>query len=348
MTFEMPNYAKRRSTFDADTQGLIDLITGLYEKDPRNCFGPRGWAYLLEGNRLIKKGDFDAAEAALVKLRKDGRLSLDVIDPDTSRLPSATNEWTPSLETLDEAAESVLASATVMMSYRINEYRTNGFWDGLDHYVEVMVEKKDLLNIWGSVCDYVNVPLFNGKGDTDINSRAMFLHRARQHYEAGRKPVLLYAGDHDCKGVDIAHRLEKTFLSVCNAVSSKWGNEPVWPDAAGKFEVRKFALTEQQIDDLGLMKIHNLQTSSGADLSDPRHADHNKPYVQDYIAKYGTWKVEANALVGVPRADAQALLIDVLAEYIPAGYVASRRAENHPAQDELRELVRDRLDEVTL
>jgi hypothetical protein len=58
-----------------------------------------------------------------------------------------------------------------------------------------------------------------------------------------------------------------------------------WPDP--DFEVVNIGLTEEQIDTLDLMKIGNLETGGGRDLSDPRHPDHFKPYVQDYIARFG-------------------------------------------------------------
>jgi hypothetical protein len=33
--------------------------------------------------------------------------------------------------------------------------------------------------------------------------------------------------------------------------------------------------------------IDNLETGSNEDLGDPKHRDHHKPYVQNYIAKFG-------------------------------------------------------------
>jgi hypothetical protein len=43
----------------------------------------------------------------------------------------------------------------------------------------------------------------------------------------------------------------------------------------------------------GLTWIDNLETSSGEQLDDPDHADHDKRYVQDYIANFGVRKCEA-------------------------------------------------------
>jgi hypothetical protein len=46
----------------------------------------------------------------------------------------------------------------------------------------------------------------------------------------------------------------------------------------------------------------NLITGSGECLSDTGHEDHHKPYVRDYIDRFGERKVEANALVVAPEA----------------------------------------------
>lgn len=73
-------------------------------------------------------------------------------------------------------------------------------------------------------------------------------------------------------------------------------------------------------------------------MDDPRHADHNKPYVQSYLAQFGARKVEANALVVRPDAGRQ-LCRDSIARYIdPPGIVAFEDAIEE-AQDTLAEEV---------
>ena len=107
-----------------------------------------------------------------------------------------------------------------------------------------------------------------------------------------------------------------------------------WWDA--DFDVVNVGLTEAQIDRMGLMKINNLETGGGKDLSDSRHPDHFKPYVQDYLANFGVWKCEANALVGNPQ-KAMDMLEDAITQYIPAEHPDDIEAKNEPAQDAVRE-----------
>ena len=65
------------------------------------------------------------------------------------------------------------------------------------------------------------------------------------------------------------------------------------------------------------------------------HPDHYKRYVQDYIARYGVWKCEANALVGNPSG-AQALLEEAINHYIPSYHPDEAVSRNEPAQQQVR------------
>ena len=85
-----------------------------------------------------------------------------------------------------------------------------------------------------------------------------------------------------------------------------------YPD---EIEIVRFGLNYDFIEENNLSWINNLETSSGARLDSPRHKDHRKPYVQNYLAKYGARKVEANALVTRPDAGRQ-LMSDTLEKYI--------------------------------
>jgi len=57
--------------------------------------------------------------------------------------------------------------------------------------------------------------------------------------------------------------------------------------------------------------------------------------VQDYIARFGVWKCEANALVGNPRR-AMALLESAINRFIPADHPKAVEARNEPGQEEVR------------
>ena len=309
---------------------IADTIQNLADRTGFK-FGARGWAYYCEGLGMITKGQFDQFEALLTRLRKDGFLDLNVIEPDAARL--ATDVFDPDAEysTPEEQAAVAVQQIGPQLESWARAYYENGYWDGLAFYVEMIVEKKDLLQIFGNVANELRVRVTNGRGDTDIHSRASMLKRFREHAEAGRQPVLLVIGDHDPKGLLIAEDMKKTVLSVKDAVLD---GEPIWPDA--DFTVDHIGLTEQQIDDWGLMRLDNLETSGGKDLSSPGHPDHDKPYVQDYIDRFGVWKVEANALVA--HADQSVEMFrDAVAQYIPVDHTANWRAANAPAQQQVRD-----------
>lgn len=291
-------------------------------------FGPRGWAYYAEGLGLITKGEFDRFEKLLTDMRKDGELDPDVIEPDASRMATEVDDFNAAEHPPETYARAAVNDIGKQLRQWSTSFQENGFWDSCPFYVEMIVEKKDLVQIFRATADRYNVRITNGKGDTDIHTRLAMLKRFRDHADAGRSCVLLAVGDHDPKGLIIVEGLHRTIMSCANIKGLDW------PDP--EFEVVNIGLTERQVDDLDLMKIGNLETGGGRDLSDPGHPDHFKPYVQDYISRYGVWKCEANALVGHP-ARAQALLEDAINDFIPREHPENVRIANEPGQEAVRE-----------
>lgn len=296
-------------------------------RDTGYRFGPRGWAYYAEGLGLITKGEFGRFEKLLTDMRKDGELDPDVIEPDASRMATEVYDFDAAGDTPSRRAQYAIDEISNRLDAWARSFYEIGYWDGLDHYVEMIVEKKDLVQIFRSTADRYNVRITNGKGDTDIHTRLAMLRRFRDHTYAGRRCILLAIGDHDPKGLHIVEGLHRNIMSCGNLKGLDWDE----PD----FEVVNIGLTEEQIDRLGLMKIGNLETGGGGDLSNPRHPHHYKPYVQNYIARYGVWKCEANALVGNPR-EAERLLESAITRFIPADHPDSVVERNEPAQQQVR------------
>lgn len=291
-------------------------------------FGPRGWAYYAEGLGLITKGEFDRFEKLLTDMRKDGELDPEVIEPDASRMATEVEDFEAAREGPESYAERVMTAMEEQLHVWSRDFHEIGYWDDLDFYVEMIVEKKDLVQIFRSTADRYNVRITNGKGDTDIHTRLAMLKRFREHSDAGRNCVLLAVGDHDPKGRHIVDSLHRTIMSCANLKGLDW--------AYPEFEVVNVGLNADQIERLDLMKIENLETGGGKDLSDPRHPDHFKPYVQDYMARFGVWKCEANALVGKP-AQARELLEDAINQFIPAHHPSEIEDRNEAAQQRVRE-----------
>lgn len=279
---------------------LIDTVLKI-RKQISFTPGSRGWCYLLEDHGL-QKGDFATAQNLINTARKDGRLPIDICAEDDSRAFH-------NLEILDDP--DIEDEATHWISWLINnewiDYNPISFWTTQEYYIQIIVEKVDLLQLFRSVCAKYNVPIANMKGWPDIGSRFAMLQRFKYWHEQGKKCVLLMAGDHDPAGLAITDFYRNMLQELSNAVK--------WSPNQENLIIERFGLNYDLIIEAGLSWIDNLETSSGGDLSSPKHADHYKPYVQEYLKRYGARKVEANALVTRPDL-AKKLIQSTLNKYI--------------------------------
>jgi hypothetical protein len=288
--------------------------------------GSRGWCYILEQHGL-RKGDFTAAQKLITDCRKSGALPLNICDEDSAR-------ETIGLERID--SNDVDDQVDGWLYYLRNEAHRNytpfSIWDGLNVYVEVAVEKLDLRNLFEPVCHEFGVPITNFKGWSDLNSRAAMMRRFQEREEAGRQCVLLVCGDHDPGGLLITNTLRKNLEDLECAVG--------WSPA--NLVISRFGLNVDFIEANRLSWIDNLETSSGGRLDDPGHADHWKPYVQDYIREFGVRKCEANALVVAPQAGRQ-LCRDAILQHIPATAVTAYQEKLASVRAQLQSKMRRKL-----
>lgn len=293
---------------------LSAASTAIYERQRRNfcaamieirsrldfSIGSRGWCYILEEYGL-DKGDFDAAQSLISDCRKSGELPLDIVADDDAR--TFIN-----LERLDYGSPEDEAEAVLnYVKGAHTHYNPVSFWDFQPVFVQMMVEKIDLKSLFAPVCAEYHVPLANARGSSDINSRAELMRRFAEHEAAGRQCVLLYAGDHDPAGLRISDFLRKNLEDLSQAVG--------WSPA--NLIIERFGLNADFIRANRLTWIENLETGSGGRLDDPKHPDHRKAYVQDYLAEFGPRKVEANSLVTRPAAGRQ-LCRDAILRHVDA------------------------------
>ena len=167
--------------------------------------GSRGWCYILERHGL-RKGDFDAAQKLITECRKSGALPLDICAEDSSR-------ETVGIERLDsnDIPNEVESWVDYVREHAHERYTPISFWDDLDVYVEVAVEKLDLRNLFEPVCKEFHVPVTNLKGWSDLNARAAMMQRFKLHEARGRLCVLLLCGDHDPGGLQITEQMRKNW-----------------------------------------------------------------------------------------------------------------------------------------
>ena len=169
-------------------------------------------------------------------------------------------------------------------------YRPFSSWDDQEFYVQMVVEKATLKSLFDPVCAEFHVPLATAGGWSDLSMRADMMRRFSAHENAGKQCVLLYCGDHDPGGLRISDCLRTNMEELADAIE--------WSPA--NLIIDRFGLNFDFIEANKLVWIENLITGNkgqwrGVCLSDPKHPDHKKEYVQSYLAKYGAPKVEGEA-----------------------------------------------------
>jgi hypothetical protein len=271
--------------------------------------GKRGWCYLLEPSLPKGKDDFGRAEKAIDQCRKSGVLPVNFVAEDVNR--KAENLEEPDEETPQEYADKW---AKVLSEFW-EQYNPGSFWDHQPVYVEMMVEKVDLRELFGPICARFHIPIFNARGWSDINSRVAMIQRFKFWEERGKKGVLLCGGDFDPSGFLITKKIRKNLNDLRHAVVENEDGTIVPLDWTPKnLTIDRFGLNLDFINEHKLTWINNLITSSGRNLATHPKLS-KKKYVRDYIARYGVRKVEANALVTHP-AEARELCLRTIAKYV--------------------------------
>jgi hypothetical protein len=281
---------------------------------------------LLEGEHVITKGDLDECERLITRCRKSGDLPLDICAPDDKREASGIEDIDTT--NLEEEVESVVER----IGYAHLVYTPFSFWDDLDFYIETATEKSDLKNLFRRVTDEFRIVIQNIGGWADLNVRAGMMRRFREWEARGKQCVLLYCGDFDPGGLHISDFLRANFKELERAVG--------WcPD---NLIIDRFGLDYAFIEANGLTWIDNLETGSGKSLADPKHPDHFKPYVQNYLKRFGPRKVEANALVARPD-EGRELCRQAILKYIPESAVEDYEARLDEIREELRQAIAARI-----
>jgi hypothetical protein len=294
--------AEAEARYQAELRAFCD---GMKELVSRLPFAPgtRSWCYIMEPYGL-GKGDFDRAERLITDCRKSGDLPLDIVGDDETR------DTVGLIATHDPNSRTYADQVMNVAMDCIETYTPLDFWDDQPVYVEMAVEKMDLRHLFEPICAAYRVPIFPLRGWCDLNARAKTMRRMQNREAQGKQLVLLYCGDLDPGGLQISGFLKKNLADLTPAVG--WS-----PDA---LTIDRFGLNVDFVEQQGLTWIENLETGSGDNLADPKHQDHDKPYVQEYLRTIGPRKVEANALMARPDAGRQ-LCRDAIERYIPKAAV---------------------------
>ena len=250
----------------------------------------RGWGYLMEQAGYINKSQFDKVENAVNRCRKEGLLPVDFIAEEQSRMFHGIIKPSDGTvkDTLKWMMNDVLDGA---------KYFQPDWWEGEEYYIQMVVEKIDLLTLFQPVCEKYKIPIANAKGWQSILQRADYARRFKEAEDKGLRCVLLYCGDHDPDGKRISETMRKNIRDVSDIF---WEDGEVGYDPDDLI-IDRFGLEYEFIINNKYTWIDNLITGGGLDLSSDKHRNHKLPYVQEYIKEIGVRKCEANVLVTTPQ-----------------------------------------------
>ncbi len=279
---------------------LMPLVNKMLDERSRLSFSPtlRGWCYLLEGEGVCSKGDFVAIMARITMARKQGLLPLNITAEDESRASSGGGWTSQALAILIQDALDAIKEVPYF-------YQTTKLENHSGHHIELFVEKLDLVGMLEPVTDKYEIRTSCSRGWGDLHSRASLLERCR---DSGLPNIIFLFGDHDIGGLSITDSFKKNCEDLLPALEM---------DSLPYMTFIRVGLNKQDIDELGLVWIDGLETSSGKDLSKPTHPQFKNKDVQEYLLKYGARKCEANALLKDPKA-AMAIMEKALQEFITA------------------------------
>ncbi len=279
----LPMPRGRAATPEAVEAILRPLATLILQEHRTLGFSPtlRGWCYSLEGLGVCTKGDFNDVMTRITMMRKRGILPLNITAEDTTRQAHGGVDY------VSLPLPHLMRRALQGVRY---DYGTTRLVDFSGVHIELVVEKLDLVEMLKGVAYTYRVPITCVRGWADMHSRAAILQRCAEY----DRNVILMFGDHDVGGLSITTSFKANLDEVL--IASRLEEMP------NIESIERLGLNADDIERLGLVWIDGLETSSGKDLSDPRHSQHKNADVQRYLQQFGARKVEANALLRNPKA----------------------------------------------
>lgn len=273
---------------DRDLQDFADTLQELSHQIGFKV-SARGWAYIMEQRRMINKDQFDKVNTLINTCRKKGYLPINFVAEDSAR------EF-QGVEKFDGDDVYKRAMNWLRWSLEVDEDLDMSWWENEEYYIQMVVEKVDLVTLFAPVCERYKIPIANSKGWSSMLQRATYARRFKEAERRGLECVLLYFGDHDPDGLRISEFLRKNLKDVSHVT---------WSDGTSGYNpknliIERFGLNYEFIENHTLTWIDNLITGGGKNLASPNHRNYRMEYVQEYLTEVGERKCEANAIVVLP------------------------------------------------
>ncbi len=249
-TMPLPTRGRGRPSAKAEADYWAEVeewATWIKEISSRLDFSPssRGWCYVMEECGLTK-GQFNTCQTLINDCRKRGILPLDITSEDGRR-------QFHNLEDVDGDNPEEFANLQLEWAYgTADPYVPWSFWSNQPCYVEMLVEKVDLKNLFLPICAEFRIPIANAAGWSDLHTRANMMKRFEYWEGEGNTPVLLYCGDLDPKGLQISDTIMINLKDLEGAVG--------W-DPSG-LVMDRFGLNVAFVQEHNLSWVNNLITGS--------------------------------------------------------------------------------------
>ncbi len=273
------------------TKQLAQFALALIELSDKIGFrmSARGWAYTLEGLRLINKDQFDRVETLINSCREKGYLPIDFTAEEEGRKFSGVEKPT------EDDIPTFLKGYVNYVGHCERSFVPK-WWEGEQYYIQMLVEKIDLKTLFEPVCKDYKIAIATSKGWSSMLQRAEYARRFKEAEEVGLECVLLYCGDLDADGLRISKFL---FDNLDQIKDIEWEDRTTGYDPQNLI-INRFGLNYDFVVRHDLTWIDNLITGSGKNLASPKHKNFKMPYVQEYLKTIGERKCEANAIVKDP------------------------------------------------
>ncbi len=284
----------------------------------------RGWAYILEQKRHINKDQFNQVTDKINKCRKKGFLPIDFTAEESARQFSGVEE--PDIDGVVDTFGNYLRGAL-----NASEHYTPDWWADEEYYIQMVVEKIDLVTLFSPICEKYHIPIANSKGWSSMLQRAEYARRFAAAEDDGLRCVLLYCGDHDPDGLRISEFIRKNLNDLENV---RWDDGTQGYDPKNLI-IDRFGLNYDFINKNDFTWIDNLITGSGRNLASSSHKNFKMGYVQNYLASVGERKCEANAIVVLPDI-AQNLAQSAIEKYLGDDSNDRFESKRQSVRDELQ------------
>jgi len=183
-----------------------------------------------------------------------GLLPLDITSEDTRR-------QFHNLEQVDAVGPEEFARTQLIGTYDLaDQYIPFSFWEDQQYYLQMLVEKIDLRELFDPVCLQFRVPIANAVGWSTTTSEPPMMGRFQFWERRGKTPCFCTAATSTRRCPD-KRQSQIHIAELERAVG--WSPENLIID--------RFGLNQDFIEANGLSWSDNLITSSGNDLADPRH-----------------------------------------------------------------------------